>query len=87
MEIKRSGSQPSNKGPADWFTGTVRIDPLFQASDPARTPPVDVMSHRVGGSAGRHAGELHDPSFGPGPQQVRGPLAAQGPSKITDDPK
>ena len=37
MDIKRSGSQPSNKGPADWFTGTVRIDPLFQASQPART--------------------------------------------------
>src|SRR4029453_5434173 len=36
MEIKRSGSQPSGKGPADYFTGTVRIDPLFQASDPAR---------------------------------------------------
>ena len=36
MEIKRSGSQPSGKGPADWFTGAVRIDPLFQAADPAR---------------------------------------------------
>src|SRR5437667_6389431 len=36
MEIKRSGSQPSGKGPADWFTGTVRIDPLFQVKDPAR---------------------------------------------------
>lgn len=36
MEIKRSGSQPSNKGPADWFTGAVRIDPLMQASAPAR---------------------------------------------------
>ena len=36
MEIKRPGSQASTKGPADWFTGTVRIDPLFQASDPAR---------------------------------------------------
>ena len=36
MEIKRNGSQPSNKGPADWFTGTVRIDPLFQVKDPAR---------------------------------------------------
>src|SRR3954469_13922206 len=36
MEIKRSGSRPSAKGPADWFTGTVRIDPLFQAPDPAR---------------------------------------------------
>jgi quercetin dioxygenase-like cupin family protein len=36
MEIKRSGSQPSTKGQADYFTGTVRIDPLFQAPDPAR---------------------------------------------------
>jgi quercetin dioxygenase-like cupin family protein len=36
MDIKRNGSQPSAKGPADWFTGTVRIDPLFQAADPAR---------------------------------------------------
>lgn len=35
MEIKRVGSQPSGKGPADWFTGTVRIDPLFTAPDPA----------------------------------------------------
>ena len=35
MEIKRTGSQASSKGPADWFTGTVRIDPLFQAPDPA----------------------------------------------------
>src|SRR5205814_5673115 len=36
MEIKRSGSQSSTKGPADWFTGTVRIDPLFQPPEPAR---------------------------------------------------
>ena len=36
MDIKRAGSQPSGKGPADWFTGTVRIDPLFQAPAPAR---------------------------------------------------
>jgi len=36
MDIKRVGSQPSGKGPADWFTGTVRIDPLFQATAPAR---------------------------------------------------
>jgi quercetin dioxygenase-like cupin family protein len=36
MDIKRSGSQPSTKGPADYFTGTVRIDPLFEANDPAR---------------------------------------------------
>jgi quercetin dioxygenase-like cupin family protein len=36
MEIKRTGSQPSGRGPAEYFTGTVRIDPLFQAPAPAR---------------------------------------------------
>ena len=36
MHIKRSGSQPSGKGPTEYFTGTVRIDPLFAAADPAR---------------------------------------------------
>jgi quercetin dioxygenase-like cupin family protein len=36
MEIKKSGSQPSRKGPAEYFTGTVRIDPLFEAKAPAR---------------------------------------------------
>jgi quercetin dioxygenase-like cupin family protein len=36
MEIQRVGSQPSAVGPADWFTGTVRIDPLFGAAAPAR---------------------------------------------------
>jgi quercetin dioxygenase-like cupin family protein len=36
MEIKRIGSQPSNRGPAEWFTGTVRIDQPFQGTDPAR---------------------------------------------------
>jgi quercetin dioxygenase-like cupin family protein len=36
MDIKRSGSQPSAKGPADWFTGTVRVDPLFSSPLPAR---------------------------------------------------
>ena len=36
MEIKRSGSQPSGKGSTEYFTGAVRIDPLFQAPDPAR---------------------------------------------------
>jgi hypothetical protein len=36
MEIKRSGSRPSGKGPADYFTGSVRIDPLFQPPEPTR---------------------------------------------------
>ena len=36
MEIKKAGSQPSGKGPSNYFTGTVRIDPLFQPDAPAR---------------------------------------------------
>ena len=36
MEIKRNGSRPSGKGPAEYFTGAVRVDPLFQAPEPAR---------------------------------------------------
>ena len=42
MDIKRIGSQASGKGPADWFTGTVLIDPLFQASAPARATGASV---------------------------------------------
>ena len=42
MDITRIGSQPSGKGPADWFTGTVRIDRLFPASDPARASGASV---------------------------------------------
>ena len=43
MEITRNGSQPSIQGPADWFTGTVRIDPLFlQANDPSRVTGASV---------------------------------------------
>jgi quercetin dioxygenase-like cupin family protein len=42
MKITRAGSQPSGKGPADWFTGTVRIDPLFQPAAPARTAAATV---------------------------------------------
>src|SRR5712672_3516512 len=36
MDIKRSGSRPSGTGPAAYFTGTVRVDPLFEAPEPAR---------------------------------------------------
>jgi quercetin dioxygenase-like cupin family protein len=42
MDIKRSGSQPSGKGPSEYFTGTVRVDPLFQAPDPARVVGANV---------------------------------------------
>jgi quercetin dioxygenase-like cupin family protein len=42
MEIKRAGSQPSAKASADWFTGAVRIDPLFRAPEPARVQGASV---------------------------------------------
>lgn len=37
LTIARAGSQPSSQGPADYFTGSVRVDPLFRPSEPART--------------------------------------------------
>lgn len=42
MEIQRVGEQPSKYGPADWFTGTVRFDPLFDHSEPARVAGLSV---------------------------------------------
>ena len=42
MDIKRSGTQTSGRGPAEYFTGTVRIDPLFKAPDPARVSDASV---------------------------------------------
>ena len=68
MEIKRSGSQPSGKGPADYFTGAVRIDPLFQAPEPTRVTGASVTfepesrtawhTHPLGAVLGR-PGEKH----------------------------
>ncbi|MGH2563229.1 MAG: (R)-mandelonitrile lyase [Ginsengibacter sp.] len=42
MEIKRVGSQPSGKGPEDWFTGVVRIDPLFEPNAARRAAAANV---------------------------------------------
>ena len=42
MQITRAGAQPSRPGPADYFTGSVRIDPLFQAPEPARVAGASV---------------------------------------------
>ncbi len=42
MKIQRAGSQPSRRGPADYFTGTVRLDPLIHATDPARVVAMHV---------------------------------------------
>jgi len=42
MEIKRKGTGRSSKGPSDWFTGNVKIDPLFEAPEPARVRGANV---------------------------------------------
>lgn len=42
MDLKRNGTQPSGKGPADYFTGSVRIDPLLQAKEPSRVNAASV---------------------------------------------
>jgi quercetin dioxygenase-like cupin family protein len=42
MDIKRGGSQPSGQGPAEWFTGAVRLDPIVQAPAPARVMSTNV---------------------------------------------
>jgi quercetin dioxygenase-like cupin family protein len=75
MEITRAGSQPSAKGPGDWFTGTVRIDPLFQAPAPARAAGAAVTfepgartawhTHPLGQTAARHCETVarHTPGY------------------------
>ncbi len=42
MQIKRAGATPSGQGPAAWFTGSVRLDPLFDAPEPARVAGASV---------------------------------------------
>jgi quercetin dioxygenase-like cupin family protein len=42
MEIKRAGTEPSKAGPAEWFTGAVRLDPLWRAPEPARVQAASV---------------------------------------------
>jgi quercetin dioxygenase-like cupin family protein len=55
MEIKRNGSQPSAKGPADYFTGAVRVDPQFRSPDPARVVGASVTFE----PGARPAGHTH----------------------------
>jgi len=57
MEIKRNGSRPSSKGPADWFTGAVRIDPLFEVHAPSRAAGGSV-TFEPGGRTAWHAHTL-----------------------------
>jgi quercetin dioxygenase-like cupin family protein len=83
MDIKRSGSQPSGKGPAEYFTGTVRIDPLFQAAEPGRVAAASVTLIVTAGLglAQHHGGpiEVIRPgdvvSFAPGEKHWHGATA------------
>jgi len=66
MQLKRAGSQPSTRGPAEWFTGTVRIDPLHSAAEPSRVSCASVTfepgartnwhTHPLGQTADSHLG-------------------------------
>lgn len=58
MEITRVGSQPSGNGSQDGFTGTVRIDPLFQAPDPAAVTGSHGRLNLVLGLDGRRASRI-----------------------------
>ncbi len=51
MDIKRSGSRSSSEGPTDWFTGKVRLEPLFQASAPGRVQGASVTFEPMARSA------------------------------------
>jgi len=81
MEIRRGGSQPSAKGPQEYFTGTVRIDPLFQSAAPGRGLGASVTfepsartawhSHPLGQALIVTAGFGFVQSWGGAPQAIR----------------
>jgi len=84
MEIKRNGSQPSGKGPADWFTGTARIDPLFQANTPARAFAASV-TFEPGARTAWHTHPLDDKSQKQWGRPVNVKPANDGSVLISDD--
>jgi quercetin dioxygenase-like cupin family protein len=85
MQIKRSGSQPSSKGPAEWFTGAVRIDPLFPVHAPARATGNSV-TFEPGARTAWHThplGQLLIVTSGYGlAQHERGPIEAIRPGDV-----
>jgi quercetin dioxygenase-like cupin family protein len=85
MDIKRAGLQPSVKGLADWFTGTVRVDPLFQTSAPARAGAASV-TFEPGARTAWHThplGQTLIVTFGLGRvQRVGGPIEEIRPGDI-----
>ena len=86
MDIKRSGAEASRKGPAEWFTGAVRIDPLAQAPAPARVGAASVTFGR--GWAQREGGPIEEirPGdvvwFPPGEKHWHGATATTGMTHI-----
>jgi quercetin dioxygenase-like cupin family protein len=54
MELRKSGSQPSSKGPPETFTGNVRVDPVFEAPEPARNA-VSIVTFEPGARAAWHS--------------------------------
>ncbi len=61
INITRSGSVPSRKGPAENFTGSVRVDPLFQAKDPADTSGANVTFEQACSIGMAHPSAWSDP--------------------------
>ena len=83
MEIKRIGSQPSTKGPADWFTGTVRIYPLFQPNAPARAAGASVTFEPGARTAPHPLGQTLIVTAGCGwAQREGGPIEAIHPGDV-----
>jgi quercetin dioxygenase-like cupin family protein len=85
MEIRRSGSQPSGKGPADWFTGAVRIDPLLTPVPPARVEGLAV-TFESGARTAWHThplGQMLIVTFGRGlAQRAGGPVEEIRPGDV-----
>ena len=85
MDITHNGAQPSTPGPADWFTGRVRIDPLFTAPDPARVAGASV-TFEPGARTAWHThplGQTLIVTFGHGrAQREGGPIEEIGPGDV-----
>jgi quercetin dioxygenase-like cupin family protein len=89
MEIKRSGSRPSGKGPAEYFTGTVRVDPLVEAAEPARVRGASV-TFEPGARTAWHThplGQTLIVTFGLGlAQRLGGPIEEIRPGDVVSFP-
>jgi quercetin dioxygenase-like cupin family protein len=85
MDIKRSGSRPSGKGPSDWFSGAVRIDPLYAPVAPARAAG-NAVTFEPGARTAWHThplGQTLIVTFGSGlVQREGGPIEKIGPGDV-----